>query len=227
MKCCALIIASLSVLVTSKSHEKPTEWPLEVSIESQEGSLVNLRIDNHGGSDVHLFSRASILDPNPIRKLNLTTLEGKSIFTSTSTYQLPTHICSGAKVPFIGAHARVALENLDKKSFSMLKKNKFITTSIDLAYLYDIQQGGSFVLSGEGGIPWAWHGNTRLAGEAPYRIPPINITVQKLPLKPKINTAYMSDCVGAKYDDLKKAEAVCAMLSIVSGNSALHGDPDQ
>jgi hypothetical protein len=226
MKRLAILLLGLSVLVTSIKHEKPTQWPLEISIASQEGSVVNLRIQNLGGQDVHLFSRASILDPNPIRKVNLTTLDGKSIIDSTVTQrQLNIHV--GTKVPFIGAHARVALENLDKRSFDTLRKKKSITTTIDLADLYDIQQGGSFVLSGEGGILWAWHGNTKLAGEAPYRINPLNITVPKLPPRPKINTAYMSDCVGTKYEDLKKAEAVCAMLSTVAGNSAIHGDPDQ
>lgn len=109
----------------------------------------------------------------------------------------------------------------------MLKKKKSLTTTIDIAELYDVQKGGSFVLSGEGGIPWAWHGKTKLVGEAPYRIAPLNITLPKLPPKPKINTAYMSDCVGTKYEELKKAEAVCAMLSIVAGNAALHGDAEQ
>jgi deuterolysin len=130
-------------------------------------------------------------------------------------------------VKYIGAHARVALEKLNEKSFEKLTKKGQIEVSIDLADLYDISEGGTFEVSGDSKIPWAKKKSTKLEGESLYTTNKLNITVPKQPPKMKENTLLMSDCWGQKYDDTRKAEAVCAMLAVVAGTAALHGDAEQ
>jgi hypothetical protein len=51
--------------------------PIEVTLAAKGGSLVEVQITNIGGSDVNLFQRATILDPNPNRKVNISALQGK------------------------------------------------------------------------------------------------------------------------------------------------------
>ena len=128
---------------------------------------------------------------------------------------------------YIGAHARVALEKLNQESFATLKKKGQLEVSVDMADLYDISEGGTFVVSGDSKIPWAKKKSTKLEGESLYTTNKLNITIPKQPAKVKTNTLLMSDCQGQRYDETRKAEAVCAMLSVVAGTSALHGDPEQ
>jgi hypothetical protein len=52
-------------------------WPVEVILTAKGDSLVELQITNRGGSDVNLFQRATILDSNPNRKVNVSALEGQ------------------------------------------------------------------------------------------------------------------------------------------------------
>jgi hypothetical protein len=77
MKVTPIIIAGLAVLVTAKRAQKDSSnYPIEVSLESLEGSVVKVKISNLGPNEVNLFSRASILDPNPVHKLNLSSTNG-------------------------------------------------------------------------------------------------------------------------------------------------------
>jgi Deuterolysin metalloprotease (M35) family len=130
-------------------------------------------------------------------------------------------------VKYIGAHARVAQENLNKESFEKLKKKGHVEVSIDLADFYDIHDGGAFEVFGNSKIPWAWAKSTKLEGESLYTTNKLTINVPKMAPKPRENTILMSDCSGQRYEDTRKAEAVCAMLAVVTGNAAMHGDSDQ
>jgi hypothetical protein len=76
MKLPSLLIPTLAVLTVAKKS-KETNYPLEVTLKPLEGSVVNVTIANKGGKDINLFSRATILDPNPVRKLNVTSTTGK------------------------------------------------------------------------------------------------------------------------------------------------------
>jgi hypothetical protein len=51
--------------------------PVEVTLAAMGGSLVEVQITNIGGSDLNLFQRATILDPNPNRKVDISTSGGK------------------------------------------------------------------------------------------------------------------------------------------------------
>jgi hypothetical protein len=53
-----------------------TGWPIQVTLAAKGGSLVEIQITNKGGSDVNLFQRATLLDSNPNRKFNISTLQG-------------------------------------------------------------------------------------------------------------------------------------------------------
>jgi deuterolysin len=121
----------------------------------------------------------------------------------------------------------VALENLNSTSFDVLKRKDHIEVSINLADLYDVSEGGTFEVSGDNKIPWSWIKSTKLEGESIYTTNTLTITIPKAPPKPKQNTVLMSDCFAEKYQETRKAEAVCSMLSIVAGTSALHGDSEQ
>jgi hypothetical protein len=77
MKLSLIATASLAAFVVAKKKEKDSNYPIEVSLEAQEGSVVKVKISNLGPNEVNLFSRASILDPNPVRKLNLSSINGK------------------------------------------------------------------------------------------------------------------------------------------------------
>jgi deuterolysin len=134
---------------------------------------------------------------------------------------------AGEAVKFIGAHARVALDKLNKKSFETLKKKGNVEVSIDLADLYDISEGGTFEVMGDSKIPWAKKKSTKLEGDSLYTTNKLTITVPKQAPKVKLNTVLMSDCAGQRYADTRKAEAVCAMLSVVTATSALYGDAEQ
>jgi deuterolysin len=224
MKLPSFIVPTLAVLTVAKKL-KETSYPVEVSLKAVEGSVVNVTIANKGGKDINLFSRATILDPNPVRKLNLTSPTGKDSTQSHVRDNLSMN--SGKRVPYIGAHARVALENLNKQSFEKLKHHGQIEVSIDLADLYDIREGGTYEVSGDSSIAWAWAKSTKLEGDSRYTTNALTITVPKLPPKPKQATLLMSDCTGQRRDDTKKAEAVCAMLAVVAGTSAKYGDAEQ
>jgi deuterolysin len=116
---------------------------------------------------------------------------------------------------------------LNKDSFEKLKHHGQIQVSIDLAELYDIREGGTYEVSGDSTIAWAWAKSTKLEGDSRYTTNSLTVTIPKLPPKPKQNTVLMSDCRGQRFDDTKKAEAVCAMLSVVAGTSARYGDAEQ
>jgi hypothetical protein len=76
MKVSPFIIVGLASLVEA-GKKRDGNYPIEVSLKAQEGSVVRVKISNQGGYDINLFSRATILDPNPVHKLNLTTVNGK------------------------------------------------------------------------------------------------------------------------------------------------------
>jgi hypothetical protein len=52
-------------------------WPIEVILAAKGGSLVEAQITNVAEDDVNLFQRATILDSNPNRKVNISALHGK------------------------------------------------------------------------------------------------------------------------------------------------------
>jgi hypothetical protein len=79
MKLSAVFVASLISLVTCRSHKKHTEWPIAVTLDSYEGSIVKVKVKNEGGMDVNLFSRGNVLDSNPVHKLNLISTTGRVI----------------------------------------------------------------------------------------------------------------------------------------------------
>jgi len=99
--------------------------------------------------------------------------------------------------------------------------------SIDLADIFDLSQGGTYLVSGSGKIPWAWHKTTKLEGGALYQTNNLTITVPPSMPKLKMATRLMSDCAGYRYAETKKAEAVCAMMAVVAGNAAMYGDNEQ
>jgi hypothetical protein len=84
MKLLVAVTLSLFSLVTSRSHEKHTEWPISVILESHEGSVVKVKVKNEGGMDVNLFSRGNVLDSNPVHKLNLISTSGMVTVSRTT-----------------------------------------------------------------------------------------------------------------------------------------------
>ena len=81
MKLSLIFITGIAALVAAKKKQKDSNYPIEISLEAQEGSVVRVKISNLGPNDVNLFNRASILDPNPVRKLNVTTTNGTNKVT--------------------------------------------------------------------------------------------------------------------------------------------------
>lgn len=77
-----LLLAALATgVLTKKSKPKEPEvidpnYPIKVELKSKKGSVIKIKVTNKGKDEINLFKRASILDPNPIRKLNLTSNDG-------------------------------------------------------------------------------------------------------------------------------------------------------
>jgi hypothetical protein len=88
MKLSIVGAVSLISLVTCRSHEKHTEWPISVTLDSHEGSIIKVKVKNEGGMDVNLFSRGNVLDSNPVHKLNLISTSG---MITASYFALPNH----------------------------------------------------------------------------------------------------------------------------------------
>lgn len=140
--------------------------------------------------------------------------------------------CLGEPVKFVGAHARVSREKLDKKSFDSLGKDKSLNVTFDISDMYDLSAGGKFIITAEGGVPWAKAKKTDLVGTAPYTIGQTTVEVDRkvLAVKKKLasqKTVLMSDCAAERLDRTREANAVCSMLATVAGHQALNGDAEQ
>jgi hypothetical protein len=83
MKATTFMFAVFAVVVAHKKKVDWTNYPVEVSIEAMEGSVVKVKIENLGPHQVNMFSRASLLDPNPVRKLNVTLPNGMFFYIAS------------------------------------------------------------------------------------------------------------------------------------------------
>jgi len=139
--------------------------------------------------------------------------------------------CQGKPAKFIGAHARVANEKLNKKSFEELKMLKTMNVTFDLGDLYDLSDGGKFEVHAEGGIPWAKKKSTKLVGTAPFSTQKLVINVDKATVtKSKFaqkKTVLMNDCTEGRLDVSLRANAVCSMLSSIAAEAAQSGNAEQ
>jgi deuterolysin len=127
----------------------------------------------------------------------------------------------------VGAHARVANEELSKKSFKKLKKGKSAEFVFDVADLYDIHEGGNYTLKAQGAIPWATKKSTKIIGSAPFNTNELNIKVDRI-VKMKTSQQKMvleSDCVDGRLQATKAASAVCSYLAENAASAARWGDP--
>jgi hypothetical protein len=67
------VLASLAATALSKAIRGPN---IEVKLTATEGSIVTVRFTNKGHDEVNFFRRATILDPVPIKKVNVTAKSG-------------------------------------------------------------------------------------------------------------------------------------------------------
>jgi hypothetical protein len=69
-----LLASVLALGAVAKKNKKPNEnhIPVDVKIAHTEGTQITVTITNKWKKDVNLFKRMSILDPNPVEKLNIT-----------------------------------------------------------------------------------------------------------------------------------------------------------
>ena len=76
-----LLVSALAVGATAKKDKKPNEnhIPFDVKIVHTEGTQVTVTLTNKWKSDVNLFKRMSILDPNPVEKVNITSANGTQV----------------------------------------------------------------------------------------------------------------------------------------------------
>jgi deuterolysin len=130
-------------------------------------------------------------------------------------------------VSFIGAHARVARDNLNAESFLSIQKKKSIDMSFNLAEMYDIASGGEFSIIAEGGIPWAKKNSTQILGTESYKSNQITVKIDKLPRIPPSRNIMQSDCTAGRLAASTSANGACAFIAMSAGLAALYGDTDQ
>ncbi|KAF2667275.1 hypothetical protein BT63DRAFT_426174 [Microthyrium microscopicum] len=209
-----LLVASLALTAAAKKSKKPNEnhIPFDVKIAHVEGTEVTVTVTNKWKKDVNVFKRMNILDSNPVQKVNVTRADG-------------------TPARFIGAHARLNTEKLDKASFDHLGRKKSTKITFDLSHIYDLSEGGKFEVHAEGGLPWAKKKKTDIVGTAPYKTEKLTIDVDKEALASKKTisqkTVIQSDCSGDRLERTREANAVCAMLATMAGWSAVNGDAAQ
>jgi deuterolysin len=129
-------------------------------------------------------------------------------------------------VRFIGAHARISRDNLSTDSFVTVKRKQSVDVKFDLARLYDIREGGQFIVVAGGGIPWAKKHSTTILGTAPFTSNNLTISVGKSSKIPLAKNVLQSDCVDGRFDATRAANNACAMISMVAGIKALTGEPE-
>lgn len=78
MRVSAALVASVLAVTVAAGKKKNNEnhIPVDVRVANIEGTEITVTLTNRWKKDVNLFKRMSILDPNPIKKVNITTENG-------------------------------------------------------------------------------------------------------------------------------------------------------
>ncbi|KAF2401259.1 hypothetical protein EJ06DRAFT_384120 [Trichodelitschia bisporula] len=213
MRLLLLLAASLVGLACAKPvKDDGPEKILDLRLEALEGSLLRGTLVNKGKKDIRLFTRSTILDPNPVRKVS---------------------ILSPKDQPrFIGVRARVSHDNVSDESLILIKRNKPFNFIFDVAHTYDLSKGGAFDIIAEGIIPYAEKKSNDLTGQAAYRsnrlTVHVNGTTAHLAKRALEERATVErDCVGDRALIADTARQACAMVAIAAAQSALTGDANQ
>ena len=78
-------------MLSKKSKPKQPEvidenYPIRVELKSKKGSQVTVKVTNSGKDEINFYKRASVLDPNPVHKLDLITADGmRSVLRNDET----------------------------------------------------------------------------------------------------------------------------------------------
>ncbi|TLD34786.1 neutral protease 2 [Venturia nashicola] len=210
-----LTVTSLAIVGSAKPTKKPDPpAQVEVTLTPQSGSLVQVSIKNVSKKKYDFFQRGSLLDENPIHKLQVRS-------------------SSGGETSFIGVHPRVRQDGtLKKESFRSLKEGKSVEYTLDAAKLYDLSAGGAFEISAEGVLPYSQPGKKKISGEATYKSNTVTLNVNSDEVKQakrdlERRNRMQPDCTAARRDQASNALAVCSNIAFVAGEKALKGSVDQ
>ncbi|KAE9985677.1 hypothetical protein EG328_007091 [Venturia inaequalis] len=210
-----LAVTSLTI-VGSATPAKRLDPPaqVEVTLTPQSGSLLKVSVRNVSKQKLDFFQRGSLLDENPIHKLQVRS-------------------ASGEESSFIGVHPRVRQDGpLNKESFRSLKGGKSFEYTLDAAELYDLTAGGAFEISTEGLLPYSKPGKNLISGEATYKSNTVTLNVNSDDAKHakgdlERRNRMQPDCTARRREQASNALAVCASIAYVAGEMALKGSVEQ
>ena len=143
---------------------------------------------------------------------------------------------SGIEVAFTGIHPRGPNTNLPKDSFTTLTPNASFDTTIDVADVHDVVEGGTYKVFSAGRIRLAAAistspNTTELAGSITYQSNTIDLSISSVAIARRANpivsleerTKIQSDCTGAQDTALKQALTNVEILAFRTAGEALNG----
>lgn len=228
-----LAVTGLAIVGSAKPTKK-LEPPaqVEVTLTPQSGSIVQVSVKNVSKKKFDFFQRGSLLDENPVHKLQVQSSSG----WFTIEYQLRSILLltiAGGAASFIGVHPRVRQDGtLHKESFRSLKPGKSFEYTLDAAKMYDLTAGGAFEISAEGILPYSQPGKKKISGEATYKSNTVTVNVNSDEAKHakrdlERRNRMQPDCTAGRREQAANALAVCSNIAFVAGEMALRGNLEQ
>jgi hypothetical protein len=88
-----IALAAGSLSKKSTTEDSTDNYPVAVELKQKKGSLITVKLTNRGKEEINFFTRATILDPNPVHKVNITSTDGMSLPSSRN----PSLTCDGRR----------------------------------------------------------------------------------------------------------------------------------
>ncbi|ERF75064.1 hypothetical protein EPUS_04846 [Endocarpon pusillum Z07020] len=184
---------------------------LKVELSQVLATEVNAVMTNTGSESLKLLDYGTLMDKNPVQKLNV--------------------FKDGVEVGFTGVDMRYSMHGLTEDAFTTLEPGEAFTSVINIAALHEVA-GGEYTVSTEGAIPYAALDTTEIAGSIAYEsnLLPLTLSDDDVAVVPRAvpildKRTILEGCSGQ--EDVAQREGLGRLINVapLAAEAARSGDP--
>ncbi|KAB2572826.1 Neutral protease 2-like protein [Lasiodiplodia theobromae] len=202
-------LASLAAAASVDVNKRET--PLEVKLELLGNTGVKASITNTGSSALKLFKTGTLLDQQPVEKVEIHAAD--------------------KQVSFDGIRYQVSTQGLTEEAFQSIAAGETIEVEFDAAETHDLSEGGAVELLSQGAFSFAESDSTTIAGVVPFISNVVSTSVDGAAAKrvhdsfhEKVKrTVVQSSCTGSQGTATRNAISACRSLAQRAQTAASSG----